>query len=342
MTRQDLPPGQQLVAPGKWPPIGDRNPADDPTPWTVLVGGLVRHSREFTLAELAALPHVERRVDIHCVTRWSKLGARFRGVLLADLLALCEPLPQAGFISFEARSQRQHSTSLVLEDALQLGALIALAYEDKSLETVHGGPVRMVVPERYFYKSLKWLKRIELLEEDRLGYWEREAGYHNTADPWRQQRYMAPQLDRLEVQKLLKARDFSGRDLRSLRAAGLDLAGLNARGSLLRDADFRHAHLQRACFDGANLSNAHFADADLRGATFAAADVEGADFSGADLRGVDFSGAAFTGATFITGVNQAAKIDSSTRVDARSLDDLTPEHASLWRLSAAHVRGSGS
>jgi hypothetical protein len=230
----------------------------------------------------------------------------------------------------------------VLEDALQSGALIALACEDKSLETVHGGPVRMVVPERYFYKSLKWLKRIELLEEDRLGYWEREAGYHNTADPWRQQRYMAPQLDRLEVQKLLKARDFSGRDLRSLRAAGLDLAGLNARGALLRDADFRHAHLQRACFDGANLSNAHFADADLRGATFVAADVEGADFSGADLRGVDFSGAAFTGATFITGVNQAAKIDSSTRVDARSLDDLTPEHASLWRLSAAHVRGSGS
>src|SRR5205085_4547294 len=141
-----------------------------------------------------------------------------------------------------ARSERGHSTSLPLADALALDTLVALTHEGAPLEPIHGGPVRTVVPERYFYKSVKWLERIELLAEDRLGYWEAEAGYHNNADPWLEQRYMAPNLDRLLVSSLLAARDFSNLDLRSIHAAGMDLRGLNARNSLLRDANLRGAN----------------------------------------------------------------------------------------------------
>jgi DMSO/TMAO reductase YedYZ molybdopterin-dependent catalytic subunit len=325
-----LPPGQQFVARGKWPIVGERAPREDASPWTVTICGLVEHPRAFTMAELAALPQVEQTIDIHCVTRWSRPASSFRGVPLAELLARCSPLSSARFISLVARSTRGHSTSLPLADALQLQSLIALAFEDAPLEQIHGGPVRVVVPGRYFYKSLKWLERIELTAEDRLGYWEQQAGYHNTADPWRQQRYMAPQLDRQEVQRLIAARDFSGRDLRSLSAADRDLSGLVARDALLRDADFRRANLQRADFSGANLSNAHFTGSDLRGAALAKADVEGADFTAADLRGSDFRGASLTAITFVTG-EQAAQIDSTTLIDVSALEDLMPEQAAFVR-----------
>jgi DMSO/TMAO reductase YedYZ molybdopterin-dependent catalytic subunit len=329
-----LPPGQQLAAPGKWPLVGERRPREDASPWSVALEGLVESPCQLTLAQLAALPQTNRVVDIHCVTRWSRLDAGFGGVMLADLLALCRPRPEARYVSFVARSPRSHSTSLLLDDALKLQAMVALFADAAPLDTIHGGPVRIVVPGRYFYKSLKWLERIELLAEDRLGYWEAEAGYHNTADPWREQRYMAPNLNRFEVQRLLDARDFCGRNLRSLDASGRDLIGLRARDALLRDADFRRAKLVRASFASTNLSNARFAEADLRGASFDHADLEGADFSGADLRGADLRGAMLTAATFVTG-ELAARFDATTRVDERSLEELMPEQADFVRRSLA-------
>jgi DMSO/TMAO reductase YedYZ molybdopterin-dependent catalytic subunit len=326
-----LPPGQQLAAPGKWPAVGERSPRADAGPWRLAVDGLVSDPRQFTLDELLAMPRVEQLIDIHCVTRWSKPGVRFSGVPLARLCDLVRPLAEARYISFVARSERGHSTSLPLIEALALETLIAFEADGQPLAEVHGGPIRTVVPGRYFYKSLKWLERIEFLESDRLGYWEGTAGYHNTADPWREQRYMAPTLSRDEARRLLATRDLSHRDLRSLDAAGHDLTGLMARSALLRDADFRRCRLENACFDGANLSNAHFQQADLRGATFRGADVEGADFAGADLRGADFSGASLFGATFVTdsrsGSSSSAKIDRSTRIDPGSFDDLTPVQA---------------
>lgn len=329
-----LPPGQQLVAAGKWPLVGERRPRDDASPWSVTIDGLVESPRQFSLAELAALPQVDQVLDIHCVTRWSRPNSRFSGILLADLLSLCRPKSEARYVSFIARSERWHSTSLVLEDALRLGNMVALAADGASLDTIHGGPVRIVVPGRYFYKSLKWLEHIELLADDRLGYWEAEAGYHNTADPWLQQRYMTPDLNRFEVQRLLDARDFSGRSLRSLDASGRDLSGLRADGALLRDADFRRANLRGASFLGANLSNARLAEADLRGATFERADLEGADFSGADLRGVDLRGALLTAATFVDG-SLAAHFDRTTRLDERSLEELMPLQADFIRRALA-------
>jgi DMSO/TMAO reductase YedYZ molybdopterin-dependent catalytic subunit len=331
-----LPPGQQLAAPGRWPQVGERTPREDASPWTVSISGLVARPVTFSLAELHALPQVEQSIDIHCVTRWSKLAARFSGVPLSELLEAAEPLASARFVSFVARSSRAHSTTLVLADAIELGALVALSYDGAPLPLEHGGPVRVVVPGRYFYKSIKWLESIELLPDDRLGYWEAETGYHNVADPWREERFIAAGIARQELQKLLATRDWSDREVLGVEARGLDLSGLIARGALLRNAHFEGARLSAAIFDEANLSNAHFAGADLRGASFRAADAEGSDFSGADLRGADFRGASLLGVSFVdlaaAGAEKpqsSTQIDATTQFDAVSLTELAPPQAAF-------------
>lgn len=325
-----LPPGQQLVARDKWPLVGERLPRIDDGPWEVTVDGCVRRPRTFLLDELRTLPQVERSVDIHCVTRWSKLNVRFSGVLLREVLEVVEVEEKARFASFVARSERNHSTSLPLSDALDLETLLAFGCDGRPLPVEHGGPLRTVVPGRYFYKSLKWLERIELLAEDRLGYWEAAAGYHNTADPLLQQRYMAATLTKREALSIISSRDFSGRDLRSIDASNRDLSRLTASGALLRDADFGGSNLRGACFDRANLSNAHFRGADLRDAAFRFADLEGADFAGADLRGADLSGASLFGASFFEEMHgradpdTAARVDATTRLEPSQWEALTP------------------
>ena len=338
MNPTKLPPNQQLAAPGKWPLVGEREPDVKCVgkPWSLTVEGLVAQPCSWTLEELRAMPQLERVIDIHCVTRWSKPGARFAGVALGALLEACRPLPQARFLSFVARSSRGHSTSLPLQDALQLDVLVALEYEGQPLSSEHGGPLRTVVPQRYFYKSLKWLERIQVLSEDRLGYWEREAGYHNAADPWREQRYIVPDIDNVQHRRLLQKRDFSGQDLLGVQAQGRDLSGLNARRARLRDAHFEEAILQKACFDEANLSNAHLNGADLDGASFKGADCEGADFRGARLHGADFSGASLFGATFTPETpddadQRSAGLDGSTRIEPHALEQLTPVQQAFVR-----------
>lgn len=277
-------------------------------------------------------------IDIHCVTRWSQPGMEFTGVLLSEVLKAARVPVAANFISFVARSERAHSTSLPLREALELETLLAWEANGEPLATLHGGPLRSVVPGRYFYKSLKWLEWLDLLAEDRLGYWEANAGYHNEGDPWREQRYLASTLDRREAARLLAARDFSGRDLRGIDARGHDLTSLHARGALLRDADFRGCRLDSACFEGANLSNARLAGASLTGASFLGADLEGADFSAADLRGADFRRASLFGASFAPldaegriDLSRAARWDDSTRFDAAQLEDLMPAQRAVLR-----------
>jgi DMSO/TMAO reductase YedYZ molybdopterin-dependent catalytic subunit len=333
-----LPPGQQLVAAGKWPLVGERNVQASSEPWTVRIGGLVDALREFSLAELASLPRVERTIDIHCVTRWSKPAVRFGGVLFVDLLHQIEPRSAAQFVSFTARSERNHSTSLVLAEALALETLIALDCEGQLLAAEHGGPARVVVPGRYFYKSLKWLVGVELLAEDRLGYWEATAGYHNHADPWREERYIAPGMSKQQAAAVLSSRDWSDRDLLSIDAGGRELRGLLAERALLRNADFRRCDLREASFCEANLSNAHFQKSDLRGASFVGADCEGADFSGGNLCGADFSGASLFGASFCSEADSgeravAAELDGTTRIDLAAIEQLTPRQQEFVRES---------
>jgi DMSO/TMAO reductase YedYZ molybdopterin-dependent catalytic subunit len=331
-SRPALPPGQQLASRGKWPQVGEKTPQGLPEDWTVEVAGLVARPQTFDLAGMAALPRTEQTIDIHCVTRWTKPAMRFAGVSLADLLAPCGVLPDAKFVRFVAYGTRGHDTSLPLDEALSLGVLVAWEVDGLPLAVHHGGAVRVVTPERYFYKSLKWLRRVELTARDQLGFWEREAGYHNTADPWREQRYLAPALSRLEVRAALKSRNFAGRELRSIDCRGHDLAGLDARDAILRDADFRDCPLAGAQFVGANLSNARFAGADLREASFERADVEGADFAGADLRDADFRGASLFGATFrAVDAGRPTRLDATTRFDDAALEALMPEEEAFVR-----------
>jgi DMSO/TMAO reductase YedYZ molybdopterin-dependent catalytic subunit len=336
-----LPPGQQLVARDKWPSVGERLPKNVPEPWIVRVAGLVAKPQDFTLTDLKNIGWVEQVVDIHCVTRWSKPGVRIGGVSLKSLLEVVAPLPTSHFISFIAHSERRHSTSLPLAEAISLGSLLAFEAEGHPLAIEHGGPLRVVVPGRYFYKSLKWLADIELLAEDRLGYWEGVAGYHNEGDPWREQRYVAEGLSKQQAEAILQNRDISGRELRNLTAAGLDLSAMKAAGAILRNADFRRANLSNVSFDGANLSNAQFEDANLTAVSFIGADVEGADFAGSDLRGANFSGASLTGVSFCKpfdisaggeySFSHGAIIDRTTRIDDKSIEFLTPGQAAYLR-----------
>lgn len=327
-TRPRLPPNQALLPARRWPVVGEDAPRASDAPWTVSIGGRVRIPVSWTLEELKGRALRDFTLDIHCVTRWSKYDARFTGIPLADLLAEAGPLPDARFLSFRARSDRGHSTSLALADALDLGAIVAFAYGGEPLAAEHGGPVRMVVPGRYFYKSVKWLEAIEVLAEDRLGYWEAESGYHNNADPWREERYIAANVKKLELRRLIQARDFSGRDLLSMAADRMELKGLKAAGALLRNASFLRADLEGADFTGANLSNAHMQGAHLSGATFLDADLEGADFRGCDLRDADFRGASLFGVSFTDEPDApsdwpGAAIAPGTRIDRRQLDALS-------------------
>lgn len=313
----DLPPGQQLVAPGKWPIIGEKSPARSDKPWSLSIFGGNANPVDLTLEQLGSLPQTKQVIDIHCVTRWSKLAVEFEGVLLSDLLAQSEASSQANFISFGSRSARQHSSSLALDVAIELRTLIALRVDGEPLSTDHGGPIRNIVPGRYFYKSVKWLERIELLAQDRLGFWEAESGYHNEADPLKEQRYMSPTIDRRLAMQLISSRNFSRQDLRSIDAAERDLENLVAMEALLRDARFDRANLRNADFRGANLSNAHFQRANLQGANFRGADLEGADLSGANLLGADLSDCSLIGATFFTESNGqivGAILDASTTI----------------------------
>lgn len=288
---------------------------------------MIEASKSFTLADISELPQMEIVTDIHCVTRWSKLDARFGGVSLKDLLAEVAIDDAAKFVSFVARSERNHSSSLPLDTAIQLGTLLVTHYEGQPLPEDHGGPIRGVVPGRYFYKSVKWIEKIVLLEQDRPGYWEAESGYHNVADPWREQRYIASSVSRRDAAALIEQRDFSGKDLLSIDVASLDLSGLIAEHATMRNANFEKSVLTAANFRRANLSNANFRQADLRNANFSAADLEGADFAGADLRGANLSGASLFGTTFCDAddkaIANAARLDPQTKIDRESINSLT-------------------
>ncbi len=333
-----IAPGQQLTAPGKWPIIGQRQPSDSDRPWQISVAGQVEHSITLSLKEISALPQSSMTIDIHCVTRWSKLDANFSGVSLEHLLSLAQPKPSAKYVSFTSRTDNRHSSSLEIRTAINLKTMIATHHADQPLASNHGGPIRCIVPGRYFYKSVKWVETIELLDEDQLGNWEAESGYHNLADPWLEQRYMAPTIDKRTAAKLVASRNFSKQSLRSIDCSKRDLSGLDASQATLRDAKFNEAILNGANFEAANLANAHFRAAQLTNANFQAADVEGADFSGADLRGADFTGASMIGASF---VQPADHPNPSNQELAAVLDRTTiipkSERAKLLPVQLAYI-----
>jgi DMSO/TMAO reductase YedYZ molybdopterin-dependent catalytic subunit len=124
--------------------------------------------------------------DIHCVTTWSKLDTKWEGVLFRELMDSVEVNPEARFVMVHC--EQGFTTSVPLEVLMDDDVLLAYRYDDQSLTPEHGYPLRLVVPKKYFWKSAKWVRGLELMAQDRLGFWE-VRGYHNSADPWKEERY---------------------------------------------------------------------------------------------------------------------------------------------------------
>lgn len=154
--------------------------------WTLRIYGLVNKELSLDWAAFQAMPQVRDVSDFHCVTRWSQLDMDWEGVRASDLLMQAEPLESARFVTLH--SYDSYTTNLPLEALLDSDVLVAHSVFGAPLAAEHGGPVRLVVPKRYAWKSAKWLKAIELHAEDRPGFWE-VRGYHNDADPWLEQRF---------------------------------------------------------------------------------------------------------------------------------------------------------
>ena len=152
---------------------------------TLELGGSLLGS--WSWAEFEALPQTTVKTDIHCVTKWSKLDTRWRGVAFDDLLkaaGLTEP-PEPYLM---AHCDGGYTTNVPLEDLVDGKGLVVTRYEDLQILPAHGGPARLLVPHLYFWKSAKWVRRLRFMEEDERGFWE-SSGYHNYGDPWKEQRY---------------------------------------------------------------------------------------------------------------------------------------------------------
>lgn len=180
-----LPPGQHLVR--DWPVLDlGRQPDVATSRWRLKVDGLVERPVELDWDGFLALPQVNRVSDIHCVTTWSRYDNRWTGVRTHDLLDLVAPRDEAAAVMLH--SYDGYTTNLTLADFAAEDAMLAHGWEGKPLAREHGGPVRLVVPHLYFWKSAKWIARIEVLGADRPGFWE-VNGYHLRGDPWAEQRY---------------------------------------------------------------------------------------------------------------------------------------------------------
>ncbi len=154
--------------------------------WTLRVYGLVDHEITLNWDAFQALPQVTDVSDFHCVTRWSQLDMDWQGVRAQDVLALVQPQESAAYVTLH--SYDGYTTNLPLSALLDDDVLIAHSVLGAPLTPEHGGPVRLVVPKRYAWKSAKWLKAIEIHAFDRPGFWE-VRGYHNEAYPWLEQRF---------------------------------------------------------------------------------------------------------------------------------------------------------
>jgi len=180
-----LPPGQYLTE--KWPVLhaGDVPDVDVAT-WTLSITGEVEEPVTLSYEELRALPATEITSDIHCVTRWSRFDAEFKGVHWRELAALCRPKPTAKFVV--AHAEHGFTSNVPLAALEDDNALIVYVADGEPLTPEHGYPVRLFIPTKYFWKSAKWLTGIELSSIDKPGFWER-YGYSNNADYWNEERY---------------------------------------------------------------------------------------------------------------------------------------------------------
>lgn len=180
-----LPIGQ--TATKKWPVLDlGVTPTVTEDKWTLTVDGAVDEPLTLRWKDFMALEQVKDTSDFHCVTTWSRFDVRWVGVRFADVVALAHPRVDATHVMCHAYDG--YTTNLSLAEALKPDVLLVHRADDAPLPREHGGPVRVITPQLYAWKGAKWIKRLEILTEDRLGFWE-ERGYSNTAYPWQNDRY---------------------------------------------------------------------------------------------------------------------------------------------------------
>ncbi len=180
-----LPPGQTLTQ--KWPVLSyGPTPHYDMAAWRFRLFGEVEQERSLGFEELLALPATDVVADMHCVTAWSRLDNHWKGVAFRELARLASVRPEAPFVI--AHSYQGYTTNLPLEVAMDDDVLVAYQHDGAPLHPEHGGPLRLVVPKKYAWKSAKWLEGLEFVQHDRLGFWE-VNGYNSGADPWKEERY---------------------------------------------------------------------------------------------------------------------------------------------------------
>lgn len=185
MSTNRLPPGQRLTEDFPVLHFGEI-PKVDLEKWDFTVRGRLMKNLRFSFSEFISLPSIELKADFHCVTSWSKYDLIWRGVPFKEIANLAQPLDDARFVLIHAEGG--YTTNLPLNVAMDDDVIFAYEYDRKPLTPEHGYPLRLVVPKRYAYKSAKWVRGIEFLEDDQLGFWE-QRGYSNSADPWKEERY---------------------------------------------------------------------------------------------------------------------------------------------------------
>ena len=184
-TRERLPPGQVLTH--KWPVLTyGETPRADLQTWTFRCFGLVDQELSWTWKEFLALPRVEVTSDIHCVTRWSRFDVRWEGVPFTEVMKLIEAKPEAKYVIVLA--DQGYTANVPLENLMHPTTLFALKHNGEPLPPEHGYPVRLVVPELYAWKSVKWVRGLEFMAKDAPGFWE-QNGYHIYGDPFKEQRF---------------------------------------------------------------------------------------------------------------------------------------------------------
>lgn len=180
-----VPPGQSAT--NGWPVLHEGGvPSFDPKSWDFRIFGLVEEPVTLSYEEFMSLPKVTITSDIHCVTGWSKLSNTWEGIATREVLKRARLLPAAKYVMIHA--ENDYTANVPLEDFLGDDVLFAYRHNGQDLTPEHGWPLRLVLPKLYFWKSAKWVRGIELMSEDRPGYWEKR-GYHMYGDPWTEQRY---------------------------------------------------------------------------------------------------------------------------------------------------------
>ena len=180
-----LPPGQALTL--KWPVLHYGSvPRFDPARWDFRVSGLVENPQRFTWNEFNRLPHFEHTSDFHCVTRWSRFDNLWQGVAVRDILSRAKPLANARHVLVHA--EQGYTANVPLADLDREDVLLATHHDGEPLSPDHGYPLRLIVPQLYAWKSVKWVRGLELIDANQAGFWE-QNGYHMRGDPFKEQRF---------------------------------------------------------------------------------------------------------------------------------------------------------